>query len=105
IYFGMAFPPRSCCMLPWRRQGCANIEDQGRSVTQGFESIALPLGVPVSDPVPSQAGRPKRELLADQPSRTNRLLSATTEVASVIVPAEPSTLLRQACSKPPSQGM
>ena len=29
-----------------------------------------------------------------QPSRTNRFLSATTEVASVIVPAEPSTLRR-----------
>lgn len=40
------------------RQGCANIEDQGRSAIQGFESIALPLGVSVSIPVPSQAGHP-----------------------------------------------
>jgi hypothetical protein len=43
-------------------------------------------------------------LPAVQSSRTNHFLSATTEVASVIVPAEPSTLLRQACSKPTCQG-
>jgi hypothetical protein len=49
-------------------------------------------------------GIPRAGLLAVQASRMNRRLSATTEVASVIVSAEPSTLLRQACSKPPGQG-
>ena len=37
-------------------------------------------------------------------SRTNRFLSVITEVASVIVPPEPSTLLRQTCSNPSCQG-
>jgi hypothetical protein len=75
------------------RQGCANIEDQGRSAIQGFESIALPLGVPVSNPVPSrvifsgvQAALRDRPMLVRQrfpyPCRSARHTPAKTGAAS-----------------------
>jgi hypothetical protein len=45
------------------------------------------------------------ERVNPQPSGTKRFLSAMTEVASVIVSDLPATLLMQACSMPPYQGM
>jgi hypothetical protein len=54
-----------------------------------------------SSAIAQLANRP----LGSPVSRSNRFLSAPTDVASVIVSDSPAMLLRQACSRPPYQGM
>jgi hypothetical protein len=85
---------------PLRKYEAGLLPMRGEDADEG-SALARP---DADQPLEERTGANHGRGFFPESSRTNRFLPAITDVASVIVPPEPSTLLSQACSKPSRQG-